>query len=213
MGFSRQEYWSGLQFPSPGDLPDPGIEPWSLALQVYSLPSEQSGKPPCDHNTLDIFLLVSLFITNKLRIFVPFFTLHSVSFLWIEHRYYSSRESPWSEQGLVHSEYLLDAWIHQWMNQWISRASPFCTLNINGPEFGLQVVLYLRINNFSLWKSWIIRPPRSFLQLLNVLFAEFFVSTKRNNCTITVVQFCPLIVFCLFIGVEWLYNAVLVSAV
>ena len=29
MGFSRQEYWSGLPFPSPGDLPDPGIEPWS----------------------------------------------------------------------------------------------------------------------------------------------------------------------------------------
>ena len=32
MGFSRQEYWSGLPFPSPGDLPNPGIEPWSLAL-------------------------------------------------------------------------------------------------------------------------------------------------------------------------------------
>ena len=37
MGFSRQEFWSGLPFPSPGDLPDPGIEPWSLALQVNSL--------------------------------------------------------------------------------------------------------------------------------------------------------------------------------
>ena len=34
MGFSRQEYWSGLPFPSPGDLPDPGIEPRSPALQV-----------------------------------------------------------------------------------------------------------------------------------------------------------------------------------
>ena len=34
MGFSRQEYWSGLPFPSPGDLPDPGIEPRSLALQA-----------------------------------------------------------------------------------------------------------------------------------------------------------------------------------
>ena len=38
--FSRQEYWSGLPFPSPGDLPDPGIEPKSPALQVDSLPSE-----------------------------------------------------------------------------------------------------------------------------------------------------------------------------
>ena len=45
MGFSRQEYWSGLPFPSPGDLPDPGIEPRSLALQMDSLPAEQPGKP------------------------------------------------------------------------------------------------------------------------------------------------------------------------
>ena len=40
MGFSRQEYWSGLPFPSPGDLPDPGIEPRSPALQADALPSE-----------------------------------------------------------------------------------------------------------------------------------------------------------------------------
>ena len=40
MGFSRQEYWSGLPFPSPGDLPSPGIEPRSPALQADSLPTE-----------------------------------------------------------------------------------------------------------------------------------------------------------------------------
>ena len=45
MGFPRQEYWSGLPFPSPGDLPHPGIEPGSPALQVDSLPSEPPGKP------------------------------------------------------------------------------------------------------------------------------------------------------------------------
>ena len=45
MGFSRQEYWSGLPFPSPGDLPDPGTEPGSPALQADSLPSEPPGKP------------------------------------------------------------------------------------------------------------------------------------------------------------------------
>ena len=39
MGFSRQEYWSGLPFPSPGDLPDPGIEPSSPALQADALTS------------------------------------------------------------------------------------------------------------------------------------------------------------------------------
>jgi len=45
MGFSRQEYWSGLPFSSPGDLPDPGIEPRFPELQTDSLPSEPSGKP------------------------------------------------------------------------------------------------------------------------------------------------------------------------
>ena len=44
MGFSRQGYWSGLPFPSPGDLPDPGIKPRSPALQAYALPSEPPGK-------------------------------------------------------------------------------------------------------------------------------------------------------------------------
>ena len=45
MGFSRQEYWSGLPFPSPGDLLDPGIEPRYPALQADSLPTELQGKP------------------------------------------------------------------------------------------------------------------------------------------------------------------------
>ena len=44
MKFSRQEYWSGLPFPSPGDLPNPGIEPGSLALQADSFLSELPGK-------------------------------------------------------------------------------------------------------------------------------------------------------------------------
>ena len=43
MEFSRREYWSGLPFPSPGDLPDPGIEPRSPVLQADSLPSEIPG--------------------------------------------------------------------------------------------------------------------------------------------------------------------------
>ena len=42
--FSRQEYWSGLPFPSPGDPPNPGIEPGSPTLQADALPSEPPGK-------------------------------------------------------------------------------------------------------------------------------------------------------------------------
>ena len=45
MGFSRQEYWSELPCSPPGDLPNPGIEPGSSALQADSLPSEPPGKP------------------------------------------------------------------------------------------------------------------------------------------------------------------------
>ena len=45
MGFFRQEYWSGLPFPSPGDLPDPGIEPTSPAMQADSFLSEPPGNP------------------------------------------------------------------------------------------------------------------------------------------------------------------------
>ena len=45
MEFSRPEYWSGQPFPSPGDLPNPGIEPRTPTLQVASLPAEPQGKP------------------------------------------------------------------------------------------------------------------------------------------------------------------------
>ena len=47
MEFSRQEYWSGLPFPTPRDLPDPGMNPRSPTLQADSLPSEPPGKSNC----------------------------------------------------------------------------------------------------------------------------------------------------------------------
>jgi len=50
MGLSRQEYWSGLPFPSPGDLPNPRIEPRSPALQADSFLSEPPGKPYLGEN-------------------------------------------------------------------------------------------------------------------------------------------------------------------
>ena len=62
MGFSRQEYWSGLPFPSPGDLPDPGIEPGSPALEADALTSEPPGKPS-KHN-VDVNLEVWDFFIN-----------------------------------------------------------------------------------------------------------------------------------------------------
>ena len=57
MGFSRQEYWSGLPFTSPENLPDPGIEPGSPTLQADSLLSEPPGKPDTSR-----LYIVTLFI-------------------------------------------------------------------------------------------------------------------------------------------------------
>ena len=64
MGFSREEYWSGLPCPPPGDLPSPGIESMSPALQVDSLPFEPPGKPM---NTTEVFLsfLQGIFPTQE----------------------------------------------------------------------------------------------------------------------------------------------------
>ena len=59
MQISRQEYWRGFPFPSPGDLPDPGIEPGSPILQADSLPSETPGK--CKIHTQFPILILSLF--------------------------------------------------------------------------------------------------------------------------------------------------------
>ena len=51
MEFSRPEYWSGYPFPSPGDLPYPGIKPRCPALQVDSLPAEPQGNPSKSYKT------------------------------------------------------------------------------------------------------------------------------------------------------------------
>ena len=56
MGFSRQEYWSGLPFPSPGDLPKPGMEPRSPALQAKALTSEPPKKPTNAEGSLKLHL-------------------------------------------------------------------------------------------------------------------------------------------------------------
>jgi len=59
MGFSRQQYWSGLPFPSPGDLPDLGVNPGSPALQADSLSSEPLGRPFPISNLSNISSLTS----------------------------------------------------------------------------------------------------------------------------------------------------------
>ena len=103
MGFSRQEYWSGLPFPSPGDLPDPGIESRSPALQADTLTSEPPGKHlnialilknkviticKC-YGSIWISYKFYVIIENKIHgitsdIFVIVFALLKVNFHWIK---------------------------------------------------------------------------------------------------------------------------------
>ena len=64
MEFSRPEYWSGYPFPSPGDLPNPGIEPSSPALQADSLPAEPQGKPK-NTGVSSLSLLQQIFSTQE----------------------------------------------------------------------------------------------------------------------------------------------------
>ena len=64
IGFSRQEYWSGLPCPSPEDLPSPGIKPRSFTLQADSLPSEPAGKPT-NTGGGSLSLLQGIFLTQE----------------------------------------------------------------------------------------------------------------------------------------------------
>ena len=64
MEFSRPEYWSWVLFPSPGDLPNSGIEPWSLALQPDALLSEPPGKPK-DTGVGSLSLQQGIFLTQE----------------------------------------------------------------------------------------------------------------------------------------------------
>ena len=66
-GISQQEYWNGLPFPSPGDLPTPGIKSGSLALQVDSLPSEPPGKSKKTYLCLISHLICGIFYASEIR--------------------------------------------------------------------------------------------------------------------------------------------------
>ena len=78
MGFSRQEYWSGLPFPSPGDLPNPGIEPGFPTLQADALLSEPPGKPWLSY--LDIILATFSYYSQVFLEVLWSFLVKSISF-------------------------------------------------------------------------------------------------------------------------------------
>ena len=73
MEFSGQEYCNGLPFPSPGDLPNPGIEPGSLTLWAEALLSEPPGKPSRKKEVL-IFVQVYFSVLQSFITFITFYT-------------------------------------------------------------------------------------------------------------------------------------------
>ena len=66
IGFSRQEFWSGLPLPFPGDLPNPGFKPRSPTLQPDSLPAEPQGKPPGPSTLLQMAMFHSFLRSNDI---------------------------------------------------------------------------------------------------------------------------------------------------
>ena len=70
MGFSRQEYWSGLPFPTLGDFPHPGMEPGSPALQADSSPSEPPGKPISIYLSIYMYSSLSIYIHSFLSLYI-----------------------------------------------------------------------------------------------------------------------------------------------
>ena len=89
MGFFRQDYWSGLPFPSPGDLPSPGIEPRSPALQADALTSEPLGK---SFSLTDV-VKTSDPLMNSFPIFNTVIYLFSLSFFTITSVGFSERKA------------------------------------------------------------------------------------------------------------------------
>ena len=79
MGLSRQEYWSGLPFPPPGDLPNPGIKPKSLALQADSLPSEPPGKPQIPDQRVGVRNFHAFFFFKVVPFYIPCTRSHQSS--------------------------------------------------------------------------------------------------------------------------------------
>ena len=118
MGFSRQEYWSGLPFPSPGDLPDSGIEPGSPALHADSLPPEPPVgciKRVCEasriEKNLQIIVNISVyhFISSKEKNVIPYHDIKKTVVELSFHSFATSfKRSPVGSEKMSQSFYM--AW-------------------------------------------------------------------------------------------------------
>ena len=127
MGFHRQKYWSGLPFPSLGDLPDPGFKPRVLHLQMDSLPPNHQGNP-------HLYVLLSsgkAFYLTNLFCFVSFLTIFGCAGSSLQHPGFSSCSaqaklscSTWDLSSLTRDRRHIPC-IGRWiLNHWTTREVP-----------------------------------------------------------------------------------------
>ena len=141
MGFPRQEYWSGLPFPSPGDLPDPRFEPTSSALQADSLPLEPPGK-------YDYIKKQRHYFANKVPI-VKSMVLQVVTY----------RCEGWTIKKAEHQRtdaFQLWYWRGLLRVLWTARRSKESILKEIGPEYSLEgLILKLKLQYFGhlMWRT------------------------------------------------------------
>ena len=115
MGFSRQEYWSGLPFPSPEELPNAGIEPWSPAWQADSLPFELQGSLIMDRDAKILSKILANNIERTIHRDQPPPTAQAVKILPASQQTQETqvqslgREDPLEKEMAAHSGIL--AWI------------------------------------------------------------------------------------------------------
>ena len=111
MGFSRQVYWSGLPFPTPEDLPNPGIEPGSLALQADSLLSELQGSP-CYSVAMTIRLILCVVCFEKTISSVQFSCSVVSNSLWTHGLQQARLLCPSPTPGACSKSHPLSWWCH-----------------------------------------------------------------------------------------------------
>ena len=128
LGFSRQEHWSGLPFPSPGDLLDPGIKPRSPTLQAYSLLSEPSSNPPftLPYTVMRYLTLLNIYI-QSLKLFSSWFLymrwtdfsfscsetlLCQFYWCWILFLYFTCEKNSWWMLVLYPAHFFLSFYFH-----------------------------------------------------------------------------------------------------
>ena len=175
MGFSRQEYWSGLPFPSPGDLPDPGIKPRSPALQADALTSEPPGNPkPVVKYMLKIH--VEKISGVRATYFSPNCCLVAKSCLTLYDLLDGSMPGSSAFYCLQHessNSYLLSWWHYLTMSSsvapfsfclqsfWASESFPVSRLFIKGVELHIQQQSFQWLFRVDFLQNWLVWSPCS----------------------------------------------------